>query len=58
MRTSVSKYLGFTDREVREIFRDEEVLLLQEREAIEKKPKNHLITVKNTSNFNKINNDC
>ncbi len=58
MKTSISKYLGFTDREVREIFREEEVLLLQEREAIEKKPRNQIAIIKNSSSFDKRQSDC
>ncbi len=40
MKTSISKFLGFGDREVREIFREEENLLLKERDMEEKKQKN------------------
>ena len=47
MKVSISKYLGFTDKEVRDIFKEEEELLLREREEIDRKQKKHILVVRN-----------
>lgn len=58
MKTSISKILGFTDREVRKIFHDEENILLEEREIVEKKPRNQIIIVKSINSSDKRQSDC
>lgn len=46
MKVSISKYLGFTDNEVKQIFKEEHEQLFEKREEIVKNQKDQIIVVR------------